>query len=104
MQTPEGEVKAKLKAWLDVRGAYHFWPVQTGMGARGIDCYTCFAGRFIAYECKAYGCKPTALQRKILEDTDKAGGMAFIVTTDETGEHLLFIPVQAGGTKVAAVI
>ena len=43
--TPEGKVKVKVKNLLNAYGAYHFWPVQTGMGARTLDCLGCHNGR-----------------------------------------------------------
>ncbi len=86
MRTPEGEVKAKLKKWLAERGAYQFWPVQGALGKRGVDCYACVAGDFLALECKAYGEKPTKLQRKLLRDVVKAQGTAIIVSVDQKNE------------------
>ena len=43
--TPEGKVKVKVKNLLNAYGCYHFWPVQTGMGASTLDCLGCHNGR-----------------------------------------------------------
>lgn len=86
--TPEGEVKRKLKKWLAERGAYAFWPVQTGRGQRTVDVLVCLAGHFLAIEAKALGKKPTALQRKTLNDVRAAGGEVAVVTLGENGELL----------------
>lgn len=92
MRTPEGQVKAKLRKWLGARGAYQFWPVQTGLGARGIDCYACIAGKFFAFECKAYRKKATGIQNKILQDVVASGGTALIATVDADGDLFFASP------------
>jgi hypothetical protein len=65
--TPEGKVKAKVKAKLNAHGAYHFWPVQMGMGARTLDCLGGHNGRFFSIETKAPGQKMTEQQGAIAE-------------------------------------
>ena len=71
MTTPEGAVKKAVKKVLDKLGAYYFFPVQMGMGARTLDILVCYRGKFFGFEIKAPGEKPTALQslcmKKILE-------------------------------------
>ena len=62
MMTPEGKVKAKVKAVLDKRGVYYFMPRGTAFGRAGVpDIICCINGRFLAIECKANGNKPSAL-------------------------------------------
>ncbi len=78
--TPEGKVKAEIKAYLDLIGAYHFWPVQMGMGAATVDCLACINGKFFAIEVKRPGGKATGRQRFVLGKVNKAGGIGF--TTD----------------------
>ena len=54
MATPEGRVKARVKALL-ARFAtlYSYWPVPTGYGASGLDCYIAYNGRMVVVETKA---------------------------------------------------
>jgi hypothetical protein len=76
----EAEVKKDIKKYLDSIGAYHFWPVQMGYGARTVDCLVCFKGRFFAFEVKRpKGGKLTTKQCNILNDIRKAGGAAGMV-------------------------
>ncbi len=78
--TPEGKVKAKLKKTLDDMGIWHFSPFQAGMGRAGIpDIIACYNGLFVAFECKANGGKPTALQQREIDAIRKAKGLAFVV-------------------------
>ena len=79
-RTPEGVVKAKLKKILDEMGIWHFSPFQAGMGRAGIpDIIGCYNGLFVAFECKANGNKPTALQEREINAIRTAKGLAFVV-------------------------
>ena len=81
--TPEAKVKARVKKLLDELGIYHFSPVQNGMGRAGIpDIVGCYAGRFVAFECKAGKGKTTALQDRELENIRKAKGLAFVINEE----------------------
>ena len=88
MRTPEAIVKKALDAKLKSMGAYNFSPVQSGRGKRTVDRLVCVGGYFWGIEAKAAGEKPTALQRKILDDIKAAGGVAAIVTLD--GDRLIW--------------
>ena len=80
--TPEGRVKDQVKAWLKARGIWFFLPVSNGMGAMGIpDLICCWAGRFLAIECKAPGKRgnTTPLQDYQIAGIHKAGGAAIVV-------------------------
>jgi len=77
--TPEGAVKVEIKKGLKTIGAYQFWPVQTGFGKRGIDCYACVKGRMIGIEVKrAEGGVLTEIQRKTLQEIRDAGGIGVV--------------------------
>lgn len=79
-QTPEAKVKANLKRILDDMGIWHFSPFQAGMGRAGIpDIIACYNGLFVAFECKANGNKPTALQQREIDAIRTAKGLAFVV-------------------------
>lgn len=87
--TPEGKVKADVKAWLKQRGAYFFMPVQTGLGSTTLDLLVCLSGRFVAIETKAPGKKPTARQEIIIASIRSAGGVAIVVhDIDELAREL----------------
>ena len=81
--SPEGRVKAKLKADLKARGWYFFFPVQTGYGEATVDCLACggIAQRFWGIECKREGIrKPTPRQAAVMERIRAAGGVTYLVT------------------------
>jgi hypothetical protein len=73
MQTPEGRLKDKIKAFLKERDAYYFMPVQMGYGAPSVDFLVCYHGKFVALETKAPGGKPTKRQVITLETMREAG-------------------------------
>lgn len=81
--TPEGKVKAKVKALLNKHNAYHFMPATGGYGRSGIpDIIACIDGLFVAIECKANNGKVTALQARELETIAGNGGVTFIIYED----------------------
>ncbi len=82
--TPEGKVKAEIKAYLDSIGAYHFWPVQMGMGAATVDCLACINGIFFAIEVKRPGGKATKRQLLTIKAVGDAKGIAFIADCLDT--------------------
>jgi Holliday junction resolvase len=78
--TPEAKVKVALKKILNDMGIWHFSPYQAGMGRAGIpDIIACYNGLFVAFECKAKGNKPTALQQREIDGIRTAKGLAFVV-------------------------
>lgn len=77
--TPEGKVKAEIKAKLVTLGAYVFMPVQTGMGAATLDMLVCINGKFLAVECKRpEGGRTTPRQKFVAKAIEDAGGVAVI--------------------------
>ena len=80
--TPEGRVKAKVKAYLKALGVWYFCPVSNGMGVHGIpDIICCYNGRFIGIETKAPGRikNVSELQKAQIEAIRSAGGIAVVV-------------------------
>lgn len=78
--TPEGKVKAKVKAILKAAGAYYAMPQTGGYGHSGVpDFLICWRGQFIGIECKARGNQPTALQEQQIKQIRSAGGRAWVV-------------------------
>jgi hypothetical protein len=86
--TPEGRIKAKVKAMLNAYGAYHFWPVQMGMGARTLDCLGCHNGQFFAIETKAPGKAMTEQQTAISERISYSSGRVFEISDKVDLEEL----------------
>lgn len=79
--TPEGKVKAKVRAILDrYDGMYTYWPVSAGpYGKPTVDLIGCYRGRFFAVETKADGKKPTLRQTLDLATMARAMGRTFVV-------------------------
>jgi hypothetical protein len=75
----EREVKIAVKAQLKALGAYHFWPVQMGLGDVTLDCLGCYQGIFFAIETKAPGQVPTAIQNHTIAKIHAAGGKVFVI-------------------------
>ena len=89
--TPEGRVKAKIKALLKKHEVWNFVPVSGGMGAHGIpDIIACHRGKFFGIEAKAPNKKNnvSALQKMQLNGIKASGGIAMVVATDDDIEYL----------------
>lgn len=80
--TPEGKIKAKVKALLKQYGAYYHMPVQNGMGEPTLDFVACLRGYYIAVETKAPGKKPTPRQLVTMEQMRAAGAFVFLVSCE----------------------
>jgi hypothetical protein len=74
--TPEGKVKAKVKAHLKKVGCYFEMPVPSGYGKSGLDFVGCYRGFYFQIEAKAEGNEPTPRQRATILDIQRAGGGA----------------------------
>jgi hypothetical protein len=86
--TPEGKVKAAIKAYLNALGAFHRWPVSNGMGADQLDCYGCYKGRYFTIEAKRDDkpAKATPRQLAHIEKVKAAGGIAIVAkSADDVG-------------------
>lgn len=80
--TPEGKIKAAVKAVLKTYGAYWHCPVQNGMGAPSLDFICCFRGKYFAVETKSPGKRPTPRQEITISEIEKAGGKVFVIDGD----------------------
>jgi hypothetical protein len=82
-QTPEGKVKAAVKAYLNtLPHCWWFMPVSNGMGSHGVpDFIVCLKGRFLGIECKAPGKlgHVTKLQDATMVRIILAGGLCLVV-------------------------
>lgn len=84
--TPEARVKRLVKETLKEAKAYQFWPVQTGLGARTLDCIGGHRGRAFAIETKAPGKKLTEQQEWIKQEMQLAGIRVFVIDTEDMFE------------------
>lgn len=98
--TPEGKVKAKVKALLQpYRPAlYAHWPVQTGFGAPTLDCNGALNGHAFAIETKAPGEELTDRQLLTKAEMEQAGYRVFVIGercwTDERGKRPVYSGMQ----------
>jgi hypothetical protein len=88
-RTPEGDVKAGIKKFLDRAGAYYHMSVQTGYGRRTVDFLVCWRGQFLAVEAKRAGGAARRYQDIILQQVRDSGGLA--VCVDDVDELRVFL-------------
>ncbi len=91
MATPEGAVKAKIKAYLNQLGVWHFSPPANGFGRSGIpDLVCCHQGAFIGIEVKAPGKRnnTTTMQDREIAGINAAGGTALVVDDVSQIKHI----------------
>ena len=75
----EKAVKNSLRDYLTQLGAYQYWPVPMGLGAKTVDCLFCYKGKFFAVETKRPGVNdPTSRQRLTITAVKESGGWACI--------------------------
>jgi hypothetical protein len=84
----EYRVKQAVKDRLNAIGAYHFWPVQTGLGSACIDCIGCYNGMFFGIETKGTGKTPSARQELIMAEMRAAGGKVLVIDSEEAARNL----------------
>jgi hypothetical protein len=84
--TPEGRIKAKVKALLKRYGIWFFYPFSFGAGTAGIPDIVCIIrGQFVGIEVKSGPkAKLTVLQRRVAEQIVAAGGLWLRVDDDDT--------------------
>lgn len=83
--TPEGRVKAKVKAIIAAYNphVYSHWPVMNGMGQPTLDCNGCVNGEAFYIETKRPGEKLTQRQELTRASMEAAKGMVFKLDGDE---------------------
>jgi len=94
----EAELKRDVKAYLDKMGFHHvhyntiFSSRRGNYGsAKGIpDIIGCYRGRYIAFELKGKGGKPSEAQNRQLESIKAAEGMGIIVRSVDEVEAVLW--------------
>lgn len=76
----EKDVKAAVRAILDEAGAWHYMPVQTGYGVKGIpDFIACLRGKFLSVETKFGKNKESAWQKRQGQAIREARGLYFVI-------------------------
>lgn len=87
----EKAIVDKIKDYLSKKENLFFWKEHGGQyGTAGIpDIIVCYKGKFIAFECKRPGARPTILQKITLNKITKAKGIAKIVTSVEEVQEII---------------
>lgn len=87
----EQDLVNKIKKYLQTKQDLFFWKEHGGQyGTAGIpDIIVCYKGKFIAFECKKPGGKPTILQKITLNKINKAKGIAMVVTSLEEVKDII---------------
>lgn len=81
--TPEGKVKAKVKALLNAQGVEFDMPVQAGYSRQMLDFCPCSVnGHLLIIETKAPGEWLTPLQRTTAVRWLKTGASVFVVSNE----------------------
>lgn len=80
MATPEGRVKQSVKEILRrFPKLYSFWPVPSGFGPSGLDCYVCYFGKMLVIETKAPGKRLTPRQCYYKRELINSGARVFVI-------------------------
>ena len=83
----EAGVKRVVKKLLLTYGWYYWMPSANAFGSSGIADFNAVRnGRFLAIETKFGSNKPTALQRRYLDQIAAHGGLAVVTTERTLGE------------------
>lgn len=100
--TPEGRVKAKIRAVLKTYApdVWYFMPVSGGYGKHGVpDFVCCVKGHFVAIECKAGAGRLTELQQQTQMKISNAQGVAIVLNqnnVDGIEQYLLMWGCKKG--------
>lgn len=87
----EKEIVDSIREYLQTIPKLFFWKEHGGQfGTAGIpDLIVCYKGKFIAFEVKRPGGKPTLLQKITLNKIEKAKGIAKLVTSVEQVKEII---------------
>ena len=77
----EKDLVNDIRKYLQTKENLFFWKEHGGQfGTAGIpDIIVCYKGKFIAFECKKPGGKPTLLQSIAINKIKRAGGISQVV-------------------------
>ena len=87
----EKTIVDNIKAYLQTIENLFFWKEHGGQyGTAGIpDIIVCYKGKFIVFECKRPGARPTILQKITLNKITRAKGIAKVVTSVEEVQEII---------------
>ena len=87
----EQDLINKIKIYLDSIPTLFYWKEHGGQfGTAGIpDIIICYKGKFIAFECKQPGRKPTILQAITLRKIMNAKGIGVIITDLDQAKQVI---------------
>ena len=92
----ESDVKTAIKQILRDNNVWYFMPSMNGFGRAGIpDFVCCIEGKFLSIEAKFGSNKATAHQLRELDEIEKHGGMALLVSEKE----LCYLPAHIQAIK-----
>ena len=81
--TPEGKVKAKVKALFKQYGVWYCMPLGQTYGRAGVpDFLCCVRGKFVGVETKSAKGRLTPTQKLEADRIKQAGGVALVVNPD----------------------
>jgi hypothetical protein len=107
MSTPEGNVKLKIKNYLNglAPALWYFMPVNNGYGIKGVpDFVGCYYGRFFTIEAKPAGEKEKPWQTLLRTEKLIPAGAWSIVASEVTPvaamlEHIEWLASVERGTR-----
>ena len=87
----EKDIVESIKRYLQAKQDLFFWKEHGGQfGTAGIpDIIVCYKGKFIAFECKRPGGRPTLLQKITMNKIERAKGIAKLVTSVEEVKEII---------------
>lgn len=87
----ESTITSNIMKYLKTLDKCFCWKEHGGMyGCSGIpDIICCYHGKFIAFEVKRPGNKPTKLQEKTIKDIQASGGQAFVVHSVDEVKNII---------------
>jgi hypothetical protein len=96
----ESAFQKECKELIEMMGGYVIKVHVSAYQSQGEpDLVCCFKGRFVAFELKIDGNKPSALQQEKIEDIKRAGGIALPVYSINEIKEILYelSRIQQGG-------
>lgn len=90
MGTPEGDLKRRLRKYLETSGIFYMSVGEGAYSTPGIpDIILVIDGIFVGFEVKTYGGSQRPLQRQFQERLESAGGRYFIIRSMQDAEAAL---------------
>ena len=88
--TAHSKLRKEICEYLKTLGAWYVCTNSQGYGRKGIpDIIACIGGEFVAIEVKVAPDKPTAWQKREIEDIERAGGGTVVAYSLEDAQNVL---------------